>query len=83
MNVVALQDGNHRIINRAGQWMIEHRLGPGLRWYTDAFCVTEFGVGFVLSWQASRKLGYLPLHHWPIPPRLPKSHPGGNSVLSF
>ncbi len=75
---VALQDENHRIVDSAGQWMIQHRLEPGKAWANDAFCITRFGVGFFLGCEAIRKspAGYLPLHHWPVPPRLPAIHPG-------
>ncbi len=76
--VVALQDEDHRIVDSAGQWMIQYRAGPGRQWKHPAFCVTRFGVEYFLWCEAFRgsDLGFLPLHHWPVPPRLPASHPG-------
>lgn len=83
MSVVALQDENHRIIDQAGQWMIQHRSEPGKPWSRDAFCITRYGVEFFLRCAAFQNahnrtgaLGYMPLHHWSVPPRLPISHPG-------
>ncbi len=54
MSFVALQDENHRIIDSAGQWMIQHRSGPGKMWANDAFCVTRRGVEFFLECEATR-----------------------------
>ncbi len=79
VRVVALQDENHRIIDSAGQWMIQHRSRPGKKWMNDAFCVTKRGVWFFLECEAVRKcwgVGYFPAHLWQVPPRLPKFHPG-------
>ena len=54
MNVIALQDGDHRIIDSAGQWMIQHRTGPGKVWHNDAFCVTRHGIEFFLAGESQR-----------------------------
>ncbi len=77
MNVVGLQDENHRIVDSEGQWMIQHRSEPGRQWKPGAYCVTRFGVVFFLEcWAKRRASGYMPLHHWPVPPCLPEYHPG-------
>ena len=79
MEMNALQDENHRLRSIGDQWVLEHRKPGAKGWKITAYLVTREGIEFLLARRHSvqASLGYMPLHHWPVPPVLPEVHPIG------
>ena len=74
MKIIAVQDEDHILADDGIQWRPLRRAGKV--WAVDAYCVTLSGLRLFLTrrWSQQRDNGWMPLHHWPVPPSLPRLH---------
>ena len=74
MKTIGVQDEDHMLADDGIQWRLLRRAGSG--WAVDAYLVTLAGLRLALTrrYSEQRDHGWMPLHHWPVPPTLPRLH---------